>query len=559
MRGRAGFLLALLPGCVASSLNEQAFYPRADFRVVPEDYGLAPETFLVPVDGALLHAWRFRAAGSGGDVLVVYGGNSDNKELFLPLARGMVDAGLDVVLCDGRGFGLSTGAPDLWSLVPDGEALLRRVCADPGTRRVAVMGVSLGSPVALAVAARVPQRVDAVIVESLLVPRPLLARQIGGFATFLAGWALIPAGFDVAAHARALPQPVLFVHGAEDDLTELPPAAEVFAGARHAPAPRAFWIAPEAGHAPGIGGLYGSEYMAQLLRFLEAALHGTPDRARVDVGWDPEARSARVELRSARVALGSAAAARTPVEVTLVRPEGFPLRRRVSVTPGQALQVPFPDAGTVIGAFGDVPAGAVAESADGSWQRTDPAFLAARDTRELEAYVYQRLDYGSVLRVGDGTVFFRIGEGTPAAPERMAACAEVRARLEAGERDGLPAAVRLTRCGLWRALARRFLELEDRAGADAALARALAALPPDPFGVIRFGDSSWQIGFESGGLARELEDLAGLTADAERRAELLRLAEEWKERGRARSARLQEWAERSRAERDRLAQATSAP
>ncbi|TAH38109.1 MAG: alpha/beta fold hydrolase [Planctomycetota bacterium] len=550
MKQLGWLLLAVLPGCVAGSLNERAFYPQAEFRLVPEDLNLEAEAFVVPVEGALLHAWRFRAPESGGDVLVVCGGNSDNKELFLPLARGVVDAGLDVVLFDARGFGLSTGEPDLWSLVPDGAAVLQRVCADPATRHVAVFGVSLGSPVALAVADRMAERIDAVVVESLLVPRHALAQEIGGFAAFLTGWAVIPAGFDVADHARELEQPVLFVHGAEDELTELEPAAQVFAAARTARAPRAIWIAADAGHAPGIAGLYGGEYLAQLMRFLEAALRGAPDHARVEVDWNAPQESAVVEL-------GPDAVAHTPVEITLVRELAGPLSARVFADPGHATAVPFPGAGAVIGAFGNVPAGEVAKRADGGWERAAPELEAERACLALEEWAYERLGYGKLLRVGDVRVFYRFGE-EPAPEQLAAACAEARARLEETEEGGLPPDVQMARAELWRALARRCVELGDESGAGAAIERALALFPADPFAAVRYGDASWQLGVRMDDLAADVEAVAGLIRDADRRAELQRMAEGWREVQQERDLWLEDWLARQRAERDRLATAAGA-
>ena len=74
--------------------------------------------------------------------------------------------------------------------------------------------------------------------EGLLVPQYALREELGGVGAFFTGWLVIPGGFDVEENARELPLPLLFVHGSDDRMTPLEPAAEVFAASREARAPR---------------------------------------------------------------------------------------------------------------------------------------------------------------------------------------------------------------------------------------------------------------------------------------------------------------------------------
>lgn len=529
----------LLAGCLSSTIRERAFLmPRPDFRLVPEDLGLAAETLVVSVEGALLHAWRFRGGGAG-DVLVVLGGNADNKQLSLPLARELVSAGYDVVLLDWRGYGLSTGEPTLDTLIPDALALVERVRADPATRRVAVLGISLGSPVALGAARVRPDRIDAVIVDSLLVPRDAMAREVGGFATFLLGWTLIPSGFDVAESARELRQPIFFLHGAADELTPLLPAAEVFAASRTSGAPREFWIATDAGHAPGIAGAHGPEYIARLRSFLDSQLAGGPRPARVEAEWDERSQRALVTL-------APDAKGRTPVEVVLVPRSGTPLVLRAHADPGIATALAFPDARDAIGAFAGVPGSETRALEDGGWEYASSYAAAQRACAELEVWVLDRLGYGLALRLGGRLVLWRGEEHAREPSELRAACEQVQARLETTEVAELFSVHALWHCELWLALARRWIELEDEPRARAALERSLALLPANPFAMVRFSDSSWHLGTSLLPLATALEQLAELTPDPLQRASDEERARELRTKHDERTRFLADWHARQR-------------
>lgn len=269
----AAAIAALLPGCYAARLNREALHPRDAFVLIPEDLGLVAETFVVPVDGAELHAFAFPAADAKATVLVC-GGNTDNKQLYLPLARRLVDAGYSVVLWDYRGFGFSTGDPDLWSLVSDGRAMLAAVRARADVGRVGLVGISLGSVVALGVAGEEPEHVDALVIEGLVNPRQKLDSMVGSFLGAIGSFLVMPGDWDVEDEVAAIPRPVLFVHGTKDFVTPLRDAEPMFDAARAAPAPRELWIAEGAGHAPGIAGEYGEEYAARITGFLDRYLAG---------------------------------------------------------------------------------------------------------------------------------------------------------------------------------------------------------------------------------------------------------------------------------------------
>lgn len=238
------------PGCITSKLNDRALHPGSNFEMVPEDMGLDYQIVAVSSGDALIHVWFFPAAVPSGDTVIVCGGNTGNKDLYVPLARELTRAGYHTVLVDYRGYGFSTGEPDLWSLVDDTEAVVREIAEFPETERVALFGMSLGSVVALGTASREETGIRAVISECTLHPSEALADQVGGFLAAVLGGFVTPGSWDVEEIAAEMPVPIFFIHGTEDSITQLDRAQLIFDAGQDAPAERYVWIAEELGRGP---------------------------------------------------------------------------------------------------------------------------------------------------------------------------------------------------------------------------------------------------------------------------------------------------------------------
>ena len=100
----------------------------------------------------LHHAVR----GDGPAVLLVHAGIADSR-MWAPVAEQLVAAGYRVVTCDLRGFGRTPLEPGIVSNAGDLAALLDAL----GIERAAVVGASFGGRVALELALRAPERVEA--------------------------------------------------------------------------------------------------------------------------------------------------------------------------------------------------------------------------------------------------------------------------------------------------------------------------------------------------------------------------------------------------------------
>ena len=525
-------LPALLAGCFHGKLNRQALHPREGYEMIPEDMELAYEIFVVPVDGARIHAW-FRPAADSRDTVVVCGGNTGNKSLYIPLARELTKGGYNVVLFDYRGFGFSTGEPDLWSLTPDTIALLEAVRARPDTERVGLLGISLGSTVALGAAEDRPELIEAIVAEGSFNPREKLDQMVGGFLGTLTSCFIIPAGWNVVANAEELPQPILYIHGSEDWVTPIEEATVIFRAASESQAERSIWIAVDAGHSPGIAGLYGLEYTRQVARFFDRTLKSAPDatpRTLVTAEGD------RATFRS-----GSPVENPLPLEVVLVDSAGEVKSRRlwlanrsVVVDLGEAEPAPFPTA--------TIPACPIVPEDDGGWRRDSAYQRDRRLFEEIEDEIFDRLGFGALVRMADITITFRTEEDERPDDEIRAGCEEIQAKLDAAVAAGIHPLVEPLYGRAYRSLADGWRKVGENGKALAAGERRFDLLPENLHAHFRLNDASWDLGISPAALANTCRTLSGLAPDEPTKAAWLRRAEEWDRRADARTRRMEAWA-----------------
>jgi pimeloyl-ACP methyl ester carboxylesterase len=157
-------------------------------------------------DGTRLHAWYVK-----GEPLVLYfGGNAEEVSWMLDEGpRRLPGAGW--LLVDYRGYGASEGAPSETALVADALAWHDRVSKD--SRRIFVFGRSLGSGVAVKVAAARP--VAGVI---LIAPYDSLAAVGQHHYPFLPVGLLLRHRFDSVALAPQVKAPLLCLVAERDEV-----------------------------------------------------------------------------------------------------------------------------------------------------------------------------------------------------------------------------------------------------------------------------------------------------------------------------------------------------
>ena len=206
-------------------------------------------------DGTRLHGWYFPAEGElVGSVLFLHG-NAENISTHFANVAWLAKSGFAVFAFDYRGYGRSSGSPDLDGLHLDVAAALDTLMALPETDpdRIVVLGQSLGGALALTAMAENPQKVRlrAVIVEGAFSGYPEIVRE--KLASFWLTWPLqgplsltIDGRYRPIDSAAALaPVPLLIIQG-EDDVIIPPHHAEILFEA--AGEPKTLWLLPGTGH-----------------------------------------------------------------------------------------------------------------------------------------------------------------------------------------------------------------------------------------------------------------------------------------------------------------------
>jgi pimeloyl-ACP methyl ester carboxylesterase len=178
----------------------------------PAGYAIEPLS-LAPATGIELEGWLVKPAGARLPLLVYFGGNAEEASWLIASADRF--GGRALALVNYRGYGKSTGQPSEAALFADALAIHDALAAraDVDAARIAVMGRSLGSGVAVHVAAR--RAIDRVVLVS-----PYDSVAAVGAAHFPSALVRIALRdrYDSAALAPAIHVPLLAIAGARDDI-----------------------------------------------------------------------------------------------------------------------------------------------------------------------------------------------------------------------------------------------------------------------------------------------------------------------------------------------------
>ena len=179
----------------------------------------ATEIEVTGEDGTRLHGWLRHAVGetSSPGLVIYFGGNSEEVSGQVYDAEPL--APWSVAAFNYRGYGLSEGRPSETALVADALAIHDRLAAreDIDPNRIVVLGRSLGSGVAVQLAASRPVR--AVVLVSPFDSLRSLARKQYPFVPVSL---LLKHPFDSLARAPGIEAPLLVIAGERDRL--IPPA-----------------------------------------------------------------------------------------------------------------------------------------------------------------------------------------------------------------------------------------------------------------------------------------------------------------------------------------------
>lgn len=183
----------------------------------PEDYGIPPGAvepywFETP-DGEMLYGWYCRSPRPIASSLFCHG-NTGNLTVSAEVIPHLLDAGINVLFFDYRGFGKSSGRPSIRGVVSDGVTAARfHDSIRPKHLPSLLYGYSLGGAIAAQVMKQHP--FDALILQSTFTSLPEVTRAVFPRTPL---HALAGNLFDTLRVVRRLTVPLLVIHGTADEV-----------------------------------------------------------------------------------------------------------------------------------------------------------------------------------------------------------------------------------------------------------------------------------------------------------------------------------------------------
>jgi fermentation-respiration switch protein FrsA (DUF1100 family) len=210
-------------------------------EVDPATLGLRAKILrLKTEDGESLLAWSIQPA-PGRPLILYFHGNAGGLDLRVDRFRAIAKAGMGLLAIEYRGYASSTGSPSEHGLKLDGEAAYAAaIASDVAPERIVPLGESLGSGVAVALAAR--HKVGALVLDS---PYSSIADVAAAAYRFVPVRTLLRDPFRNDLLIGSVNVPTLIVHGTKDSVVPIRFGEKLFALANP---PKEFWRVEGAVH-----------------------------------------------------------------------------------------------------------------------------------------------------------------------------------------------------------------------------------------------------------------------------------------------------------------------
>ena len=215
----AALLLLPLVAFLAFMFVKQAdmvFFPLKEIRDAPSNWGINYENvnFDTLDKSAKLHGW-FIPKKRAAKTLLFFHGNAGNISQRIESIKIFHDAGVNVLIIDYRGYGMSTGKPSEDGLYDDARSAWQYLTQTKGISAsdIVIFGRSLGGVVATQLASEVTAA--GLIVESSFSSARDVAHQL---MPFLSRLVYLRYSFDAETAIHNVKSPLLVLHSPADDI-----------------------------------------------------------------------------------------------------------------------------------------------------------------------------------------------------------------------------------------------------------------------------------------------------------------------------------------------------
>lgn len=264
------FFRVLILACTVtlSGCASLLFYPLKNWVATPQDFGVPYEDIFLDQGALRLHGWWLPAQGEARASLYFLHGNAENISTHMHSVLWLPAEGYNVFLLDYRGYGKSTGEPDLPGVIDDVRRGYQWLRERAPQAPIVVLGQSLGGGLAGYAMATQSVKPDAMVLDAAVASYPRIAGEVArrNWVT----WALAPLAtrlmprsfdfIDVVEGLAGVPQ--LYLHSPQDAVVDIGHSQALF---QQAAEPKRFVQTS----GPHISTFADSRYRQLLLNFME--------------------------------------------------------------------------------------------------------------------------------------------------------------------------------------------------------------------------------------------------------------------------------------------------
>lgn len=220
-------------GCGAFVV-EGGVFPLPTIHVVypvPLQIGIPFETVLIDSPTGPMFAWFIPADGARGTVFINHGAVT-NRAAYLLHYQLLHELGYNVFIYDYQGFGENFNVALIDNILGDADRALQALQSrtDPGTDKIVIFGLSMGTLPSMAQAAKNPDRVVGVMLEGSFIQEalpPTSFLALGIVPSPLA-YSHIPQSMNPATNVPLITVPKLFLQSRDDTVTPYDSATELY-------------------------------------------------------------------------------------------------------------------------------------------------------------------------------------------------------------------------------------------------------------------------------------------------------------------------------------------
>lgn len=209
----------LTPILIGGCSFDSTFFPidgRPDDAIFPDRENIVLESS----DGNSIHHVLVKPQPEAKATIFVFQGSGSKVSNWLKLLQPLVDNGYQVFLMEYRGFGQSEGKPGHRAAAADAYRALTYLVEreDVKDKKLVVLGQSYGGQLAISVAAKYPNHINALVTEGTFTSFRDIAIYSTEWIARPFTWIFFSNPYSAAQLIKEVPIPILIIHSKDDEV-----------------------------------------------------------------------------------------------------------------------------------------------------------------------------------------------------------------------------------------------------------------------------------------------------------------------------------------------------